>query len=553
MMEQRGQLIATIEQDLSNALYTVGQVIAQEVSAFEQQVDRIFGINPSPATQPSSSQPGSGSGSGALTTALNTSTQAHQPVTPQSGSGSGSGSSATAHENAPTLRVKPLTGSGSSGSGSGSGSGSLKFGSTDTLEWAPAGSDVINWIDLSKGNKRLGDPSPTNPIVFDGSHNDAISMGNATVASVTVRNGYDASMAVTGSTTFTDSGTLVVDSKSTLHVTFGTDSEFEVNGGGTITNMILAGDPTGTFMLNGGTMSIDPSPGVYTENVGARLYVNAKATLSYHSYDTLLFTNDNLEIDVVGKMNTYYGSNPNNTLISSNGYKGDDIFVEDGGVLNYWGNGGVTDTFTVPIFLQNGSLNLSAASNQGVTDGGKLIVQDGSGYTFPNGSKESVYVEDPSSTVKLSHGATLVADNGYYQSDGTLETTDTTTCTLVDNSGTTTIAGGSVIVAATTNSYGVLNVTTTNLKLNGSLTVAIAGNTGNPGTSDKFNVSGTLTLQPASSLNVYVNGQPVGGNTWIIINSNNIVNNFATVTSIPQTNLNYSPNQPNQGKYLISF
>jgi hypothetical protein len=124
MMEQRGQLIATIEQDLSNALYTVGQVIAQEVSAFEQQVDRIFGINPSPATQPSSSQPGSGSGSGALTTALNTSTQAHQPVTPQSGSGNGSGSSATAHENAPTLRVKPLTGSGSSGSSGSAGSGS---------------------------------------------------------------------------------------------------------------------------------------------------------------------------------------------------------------------------------------------------------------------------------------------------------------------------------------------------------------------------------------------------------------------------------------------
>jgi hypothetical protein len=151
MMEQRAQLIAVIEQDLSNALYTVGQVIAQEVSAFEQQVDRIFDINPSPQT-PQSSTPmpqsdsgmgrgnssGSGSGSGATPTAHSAPNQTQNNSTTQtgsgssSGSGSGSGSSATMTNGDTTtqggIKAQPMTsGSGTFGSG-GSGTGSVGTG-----------------------------------------------------------------------------------------------------------------------------------------------------------------------------------------------------------------------------------------------------------------------------------------------------------------------------------------------------------------------------------------------------------------------------------------
>jgi hypothetical protein len=153
MMEQRGQLIATIEQDVSNALYTVGQVIAQEVSAFEQQVDRLFGINPSPQNPPPNNpvpQPdsgmgrgnasGLGSGSGATTTAHNAPNQTQNNSTTQtgsgssSGSGSGSGSSATMTNGDTTvqggMKAQPMTsgtGSGTFGVG-GSGTGSVGTG-----------------------------------------------------------------------------------------------------------------------------------------------------------------------------------------------------------------------------------------------------------------------------------------------------------------------------------------------------------------------------------------------------------------------------------------
>ena len=84
-MMQQG--IATIEQDLSNALYVVGQVIAQELAAFEVEADSFFGIDLG-ASDPSDS--GSGSGSGAATTAYNDLNQSLGTATPESASGSGS-------------------------------------------------------------------------------------------------------------------------------------------------------------------------------------------------------------------------------------------------------------------------------------------------------------------------------------------------------------------------------------------------------------------------------------------------------------------------------
>jgi hypothetical protein len=139
-----------------------------------------------------------------------------------------------------------------------------------------------------------------------------------------------------------------------------------------------------------------------------------------------------------------------------------------------------------------------------------------------------------------------------------VETNDNTTCTLQDGkdgTGTAAIAGGALSIDAPTLGvgYGQFNVKCATLNFAGAFYTAIAGNTGSPGTSDLLNVgTGIINLQN-SSLIVNVNGAPVGGNTWNIINASNIVNNFATKTSSPQTSLNYSPNQPNPGKYLVSF
>jgi hypothetical protein len=102
MMELRSQLIATIEQDLSTALYTVGQEIAQEVSAFEQQVDSFFGIDPDTSNPPDSGSgrgnaSGRGSGGGAPTTAQGAPNSALPNTPPLSGGSSGSGPSGAGH------------------------------------------------------------------------------------------------------------------------------------------------------------------------------------------------------------------------------------------------------------------------------------------------------------------------------------------------------------------------------------------------------------------------------------------------------------------------
>lgn len=86
MMEQR---IATIEQELSNALYTVGQVIDQEVYAFVQDWDNILGIdpnapNPSQATAVTQLGSGTTQPGGATTTALDAPNPTLTNTTPSS-------------------------------------------------------------------------------------------------------------------------------------------------------------------------------------------------------------------------------------------------------------------------------------------------------------------------------------------------------------------------------------------------------------------------------------------------------------------------------------
>jgi hypothetical protein len=84
LLEQKIQLIATVEQDLVNFRDALINNIVQGILYVEQQWDQLLGAPP-----PSSS--GSGSGSGAMTTTLNTSNPSLQLATTQSGTGSGSG------------------------------------------------------------------------------------------------------------------------------------------------------------------------------------------------------------------------------------------------------------------------------------------------------------------------------------------------------------------------------------------------------------------------------------------------------------------------------
>jgi hypothetical protein len=127
-MDQWMQLVATVEQDIGNAL---NSLIAQEVSF----VDHILGINPSspnPSPNAAAAQPSSGGGQG---------------------SGSGSGTTTTGFESGPgigNIMAKPMTGGGGGGGGtSGTGGGTSGTGS-GSGSGPHSGSAVVTgpiWLD----------------------------------------------------------------------------------------------------------------------------------------------------------------------------------------------------------------------------------------------------------------------------------------------------------------------------------------------------------------------------------------------------------------------
>jgi len=129
--------------------------------------------------------------------------------------------------------------------------------------------------------------------------------------------------------------------------------------------------------------------------------------------------------------------------------------------------------------------------------------------------------------------------------------------------GTATIVEGTVYVDTTPSTYGELDVKAATLQFGGTLNVSIQGYDPANGKAQQDVlkvVNGVFNLNPQGSTALHINvyGTVVGGDTWIIISSNNITSNtntvdFASKTTNPQTNVNSSPNSPKQGQYKLSF
>lgn len=662
------QSIATIEQDLSNALYVVGQVIAQEVDAFDEGVDSFFGINLG-ASNPSNS--GSGSVSGAATTARNDPSQALGTATPQSGSGMGmgmGGGSCTYYNrvvqfdqyqpvdvsedasmctpNSVTLGVyvvnpnsmcPPISvdyatqdGSATAGTDYTTVSGTLEFSpgqssddyitvpilddgndedagsqsfyvvlsnpvnailgspssvtvnvdeapqqqaATDTLLWNPCignnASTVQNWYDVTQGFQLQAGaqgPNPSSPIQFDANPADTPNSNapitwdqSFTVASISF-NQYSGPQTINAGVVVESSGangtSLSMDGTSYLYLLFGdSNSKFQIDKNATITNMVLGGNSSGQFIIEGGTTSMAQSPS-YGETLGVQFIVYSGAIVNYQSNCTLALTQDNVTIRVYGEMDFFYGTNNGINLIG-NGNQFTQSYIDvSGGTLGYYGRQNVKDTITVPIAVHGGgTLKVSVSGNSGKPLQGTLIVQGANAST--NGV--SVYLAGALSSVQLSNYDTLECDSGYYQGSGTLETTDATSCTLMAGSGAiqkATIAGGAVIINQPNVGYGTLNVTAAALNFNGQLVVAMdASKPNQQGDCDLLNVTSCATnLQPASTLMVYVQNGPPQANQgpWVIIQdglNNNITGDFVKpITTTPQTNLTaqVDPDKPTQ-------
>jgi hypothetical protein len=378
-------------------------------------------------------------------------------------------------------------------------------------------------------------------------------------------------MTIKDGVTVEDTGDFFDDDTTLLNMFFGTNSMFQLDAGGDVGNMTLAGNPSGEFKLAGGTTTFAAKSN-YQYIIGADIYVAAGATLTDMSKATLKFTNTNLTIDVLGTMNVQYGTGAANTLLDATGFSNDYIDVTADGTLNYLGSGGVADTFkNMPVFLDDGNFIVTTAT--GAPNNGRLIVTG----TVPNqANNASVYVTggDGTSTVQLSNGSTsrippagttLVCDNGYYQDSGTLETMDATTCQLQAsnaalNEGTVTIAGSSVKIDQPNVGYGQLNILASTLNFGGQLVVAIdASNPDGPnnpgGTADVLKVNGATNLQAGSTLTVFVNnGPPNPKQKWVIINAAPVQpGNFVMpITTVPQTNLGDMVNPDNNNQYIVT-
>jgi hypothetical protein len=357
----------------------------------------------------------------------------------------------------------------------------------------------------------------------------------------------------TGSTALV---TNVANSK--LNLDYALNSEFQLDGNATITNMNLGGDPSGDFLINGGTTTIaqKAQTGSYTDQIGVHFIINPNGALTDLSYNSLVFTNNSDYIRVQGSMFVYAGG-IGTPLINNNGWSNDYIDV-NGGTLTYRGATGVTDIFTVPVSIENaGTFKVTSSTN---LPGGKLIVQDASNYTFPNGSKESVYLGNAAPAVLLSQKSTLECDDGYYQATGILENTDSSNCTLQvgsNSQGAATIAGGKLEVNYYSGTFPTFNVNAAQLNLSGELDTYINGSTGGSGNCCLLNVTGTTSIQNAN-LGVGVINTLTNGNLWTIIQDgpgNNIQGDFEKPFLVsppppPGTSLNGGVNST---KYNLSY
>ncbi|MHB1422679.1 MAG: hypothetical protein ACYC3I_05680 [Gemmataceae bacterium] len=518
-LDQWGQLMATVRQDLSNAW----NLIARDVSFAQQQWMQLLGI-------PANAQNQSLGAAVPRQTGANTTTAQEAP--PPSPIGSGA---------KPPVSNQPLV----------EAPGGFLWDPTSgtnasiATNWDLGGQPQNNPATALKpgdpkaaGDGVTFDPAATQAPGLHGQGAQPITWDyNATFPTMNLggpQTAYTSKQTINAGITVhvNGSGVTAINTASNLYLFFtsppqGGGTAFLIDGASTITNMKLAGAYNGIFQIDSGITNIAQSPG-YTETIGVNFSINPGATLIDWGYNTLLFTNDNVTLAIIGTMEVLYGVNPTNTLID-NGGNVDDFINVWGGTLMYLGSGGITDTFIMPVKVANGgTFDVSISNSAQEKENGKLIVQGANSST----SNYSVYMVDDNSSVQLTFGDTLECDSGYAQQNGTLESMDYSTCTLQSGPngalGTVNIAGDSFkIDQPFPTGYQTFNVNCSTLNFAGTYYPAINAQAQGAKSCDLLNVTGTTNLQGASLSVIVNNAPPNGGSIWVIIQDgagNNIQN-----------------------------
>ncbi len=366
--------------------------------------------------------------------------------------------------------------------------------------------------------------------------------------------GYNAQQTVNAGVTITATdGIGMSGASSSLNVRL-TDAQsgIDITGGIDLwTNFVISG--AGNIQFLGEQLTIGSNSN-YTQCLESSLSIGNGGTVIDQGQCTFNFgdASRNLSITINSQSNfLLYGGNNTNTLINC----GSGCYFDvNGGTFAYTNEGATADIIDAGIYVHNSGA-LTVGSN-GLGDGGLEVYGI---YTDSNNVTASVYMRG--GTVQLSGGAGLNCIDGYYQSGGTLETTDTTRPWLqvgaIGNLGLMTIAGGSLALAQTpgNNQYGSLTIVCGQLDFSGTYDAKI--NAGKNGECDSLIVSGVLNINNGSSLEVFVVGtlDPAkkGTEDWMIIQgARNNLNAFAT-NNDQMTGLTDTPDLPKKGSYQVSW
>ena|SRR5579884_912092 len=581
MMELRSQLIATIEQDLSSVLNTIGQEIRQVI---DSQWDNLMGINPSTpnaslnttVTQPDSgmgrgNSSGVGRGSGVLAATQNTQNQTLKNSAQQTGHGSGSGSNATTASDADApphrlMQAQPLTGSGSTSGdtyqwdpgvgyveyGLGSGGGGYVSTHIYTPKNLLAGNPV-NW--LKDGNVQVV-PLGQSPTVPGNKPGDIAVLGYGSAGAAGLQ-----PIEWNGNFTFS---TLIVENGYAAQQTLDAGDKLEMTGVTNNTTLSVDASSTGNFNLQGNN-NLQTDAGV-AENDGT-IYVNFLAAGSVRTIEGTTNEKGNVDFGANGKVNIINGGILNLGVGANlSQQSGSPINVTNGtlnigdgnnsGAKNYSafqlttasadinigpsGSMNVYQTGSMMIDGSNGGQGAVISNNGTVTLQGVTGVAGGGGINVPVqnhgklnlGGAWTLSGKDASGnalsmdagTINLASGADIILLAPYTQTGGVFNAVSDTTFGVQPGNGAANFNGGTVDL---TSGAPVCILTTYQIVFNGAtLKMRIWGN----GENDEIICKGNCTIKGSSTINVTLVGS-LSGFTWPMIEE---LSNF-TITGDFQT------------------
>jgi hypothetical protein len=332
-----------------------------------------------------------------------------------------------------------------------------------------------------------------------------------------------------------------------LKVTFADSAGiFQIDGNSKIASFTFQPSPgkiSGTVLIDGGTTTICTGTYSTSSTLNGTLKIQGSVTAVEDKGKTqLVLDGNNSTIKVGNNALLQVDGGTGNTLISEKTAGNNDyIDVQNGGYLTYIGSAGVTDTFTAPVWVeQGGNMKLSGGGNLAIT-GAEQGTQN-----------VSLYLEGNFQSVG---GVTkLLPTSMTATSTSSVATLDSNTLTITVASGNPCTVDGTLSIDTTIGTYGSIVFNCDTLDFGGTLIVHVSGP--NSGTCDELIVNGVLNLDSnLSMLDAVLDDTPnyPPQESWLVIYaSGGISGSFSYI--YPVNNMHYQEyNYPDYGDLTLYY